>query len=660
MFNLGNKFLIRTLCVIALFAALQNISTAAQLEYDVIVAGAGAGGIAAAIQAARMGADVLVIEESSWIGGQMTAAGVTTMDDVSNQKSGIYLEFVLAIEKFYKERKKSPNLGYFGNRTISFEPAVGQEKLYELIDEIRRYGILDIMLRTRIKEVERDGACITGVKTETDVIKCKALIDATEYGDIIPLAGVPYRAGNSVSPNINLEAMIQDITWTAIIKYYPGGVPEHLKAKSYLPNYTEEHKRNYSRFVTVTGGDNPWKLPQNLTTHNAYRAVPDSSVPGFYDGSKENWGKITKTGVNKGNDYPGRIGWAKGRSGLPVRYLDEAELRRTVNRRALIKTLNFIYYIQHELEGAGKNWSVADDEYYSEEALDLIRDIAPPEWHEIIRHMPVIPYVRESRRILGENTLTSQMLLKNSLSYRDGKTNLEFHDAIAIGRYNIDLHNSGEPADIETSLGETQASIEINRPRGNFQVPLNVLIPAGIDGFIAAEKNLSMSRLTSGALRLQPICMMTGQAAGALAALAAKGSIPPRSVPAIKVQWKLLKAGVNISLAKFRDVPHNHKYNAAVQIALLHKLLEPISYPHNPSFNKSDSDNKTLGIPMLKGPPTGTFGIDRPLTENDRAKLLSKAPQDFKIPGKITRGEALDMLVRALVGDGVFDIPILE
>jgi hypothetical protein len=650
MFFFNKNLLIQFFCVIALLFTASN-SYSAQLEYDVVVAGAGTGGISAAIQAARIGASVLVIEESSWIGGQMTAAGVTTMDDISDQKSGIYLEFISAIEKFYEERNKSPNLGYFGTRTISFEPKIGRMKLYEIVEKVRKSGSkLDIMIRTRIKSVEREGRKITGIKTEEDNIKCKVLIDATEYGDIIPMAGVPYRAGNSVSPNINPEAMIQDITWTAIIKHYPGGVPEHLKAKSYLTNYREEHKRNYSRYLTVTGGDNPWKLPLNLTTHNAYRAIPDSSSPGFYDGRKDNWRKITKTGLNFGNDYPGRIGWDKGRSGLPARYLDEEELRKTVNRRALIKTLNYIYYIQHELDGAGKNWSIADDEYYTNEALDLVRDLAPPEWHEIIRRMPVIPYVRESRRILGSSTLTSQALLKNSLSYRDGKTNLEFHDAIAIGRYNIDLHNSGEPADIENSLGEAADSIDKNRPRANFQVPLNILIPVEIDSFIAAEKNLSMSRLAAGALRLQPICMMTGQAAGALAAVAARENIEPRSVPAIKVQWELLKEGVNLSLAKFRDVPYGHKYNAIVQLALLHKLLAPLSYPHNPSYNKSDSDNKTLGIPLIKGPPLGTFGIDRPISENDRKQLLKKAPRGFRLPNRVTtRGEALDMLVRAIV-----------
>jgi len=580
----------------------------------------------------------------------MTAAGVTTMDDMSNQRSGIYREFIGAIERFYAERNKSPHLGYFGNGTVSFEPKVGQDRLYELAQSARGSGAkLDIMLNTKITEVSREGTRVTGVKTETDEIKCRVLIEATEYGDVIPLAGVKYRAGNSVSPNIDPEAMIQDITWTAVIKHYQEGVPEHLKAKTILPNYEAEHKRNYIRFLNVSGGNSPWRMPQNLQTHNAYRAMPDSSVPGFYDGRRENWGMITKTGVNYGNDYPGRLGWAPGRSGLPVKYLDDPEERRKANRRALLKTLNFIYYLQHELEGLGSNWSVADDEYYSDEALNLIRDLVTPEWHEIVRRMPVIPYVRESRRILGENTLTSGMMLQNSLSYRDGKTNLEFSDAIAIGRYLIDLHNSGEHADMENSLGETRESIGTNNPRGNFQVPLYALIPAEIDGFIAAEKNLSMSRLASGALRVQPICMMTGQAAGALAAIAVRENIHPRYVPAIKVQWELLNSGVNISLARFSDVPREHEYNAAVQLAMLHKLITPLSYPHNPSFNNSESDNETLGVPLIKGPALGTFGIDRPITQNERRQLLGHAPQGFDFPETIARGEALDMLVKAML-----------
>ena len=51
-----------------------------QASYDVVIAGAGTGGIGAAIQAARLGASVLLLEETDWIGGQMLAAAVSAMD----------------------------------------------------------------------------------------------------------------------------------------------------------------------------------------------------------------------------------------------------------------------------------------------------------------------------------------------------------------------------------------------------------------------------------------------------------------------------------------------------------------------------------------------------------------------------------------------------
>ena len=48
-------------------------------DYNVVVVGAGTSGVSAAIQAAKMGAKVALLEETDWVGGQMTAAAVSTM-----------------------------------------------------------------------------------------------------------------------------------------------------------------------------------------------------------------------------------------------------------------------------------------------------------------------------------------------------------------------------------------------------------------------------------------------------------------------------------------------------------------------------------------------------------------------------------------------------
>src|SRR6187551_3268187 len=70
-------------------------------SYDVVIVGAGSGGVSAAIQASRMGSSVLLLEETDYVGGQMTTSGVTSMDGNYNYKYGIYKEFINKIIAYY-------------------------------------------------------------------------------------------------------------------------------------------------------------------------------------------------------------------------------------------------------------------------------------------------------------------------------------------------------------------------------------------------------------------------------------------------------------------------------------------------------------------------------------------------------------------------------
>jgi hypothetical protein len=624
-----------------------DVAEADATAYDVIVAGGGISGMAAALQAAKLGAGVLVAEPGDWIGGQATAAGVSTMDDLSPLRSGLYRHFIARIKRHYDRLGKSMATCYWNAKNIAFEPSTGQRVLFEMADEIRAAspGPLDILLRTKVTRVERQGNRITGV-TITDrngterEIRCRVLIDATEYGDILPLAGAGYRAGNSATPSIDPKAVIQDITWITIIQRYPRGIPGSLRVTTPLPGYPEARKI-YERYVTAKGGTfqgtYPVRLPVDFVTHNAYRGLPDSSTPQNYDGQRKNWKFITKTSVNWGNDYPGHV--IKTIPGLPVAYLEDEKIRAQMEKEAFLRTLHFIYYIQNEL---GEPWSVANDEYNAA-ALPPAAGELPEEWREIARRMPPIPYVRESRRVIGDHTLTSEELFYNSQNYLDGQSH-EFEDAIAIGRYGLDLHGANEDAHMERNLNERTASIELNRPRNPFQVPLRILIPKNVEGLLAAEKNLSMTRLVSGALRVQPICMMVGQAAGALAALSLRDGLPLREVPPVRVQRTLLEAGVVLSLSNYSDVSSKHPFFRAIQLSSLHRLLRPIVPPRlNPSAK-------------------GIFGVNRPVARGEMFDILKRAraasgtfaerePDETKnIEGKakaVTRQEFLEAVFRA-------------
>ena len=655
-----------------------------QGNYDVIIAGAGTGGMAAAIQAARMGCSVLVLEPSGWVGGQAIAAGVSTMDDLSALESGLYLELINKLRAYYGAMGKSIGTCYWDKRSIAFEPFVGRKTLLEMAGEVDNAP--EIVYHASVVSVEKEVQTVRGVVVKTPdgtrKVSCKILIDATEYGDVLPLAGARYRLGNSISPNINPNAMIQDITWVAVLRKYPDGVPENLRPEEPLPGY-EQAKKNYEGFVTLDGanfeGVYPVTMPVNIPTHNAYRGLPNSFETGDYDAERENWAKITKTGVNWGNDYPGQYTW-KGRLGLPASYLENPELRAQVEKDALIKTLHYIYYVQNEL--GDRDWSVDDKEYgdLPEAAKDL-----PSEWQEVARHLPPIPYVRESRRVLGDATLNSTTLYHNSRSYSDGRGNHEFPDAIAIGCYILDLHHSGEDADLELELGERNVSFQDDKPAGNFQVPMSILIPKDVDGLLAAEKNLSMTRLVSGALRLQPITMMTGQAAGALAALSIRKGVQPREHHAIPVQRALLDAGVVLSMCSYSDIPPEHPLYGSVQLSNLYGLVKPLKYPAVPMFSHIREPEATeITEARAQGRDRGLFGVNEPVLRKDAADMTARAatalgltvpfpalnePErpitrgEFSLllkdvlgarvdaEGKdapLTRGEAVDRLVRAM------------
>ena len=181
--------------IVVLVMMLTALPTYA-MSWDIIIAGGGTGGTAAAIQASRMGMKVLVVEATSMLGGQATAAGVSTMDDLSGQMSGLYRELMERAEEYYSARGKSMRTCYWYEENKAFEPHVGRM----ILEDMARSA--DILYHSEIVAVSPDAVTIATPDGEITA-GYRVLIDATEYGDIIPMAGAAYRAGNSATPNIN-------------------------------------------------------------------------------------------------------------------------------------------------------------------------------------------------------------------------------------------------------------------------------------------------------------------------------------------------------------------------------------------------------------------------------------------------------------------------
>jgi hypothetical protein len=554
------RLLALALAVCCAIFSTNALAAPAARSYDVVIAGAGTGGTAAAIQAARLGAHVALLEETDWIGGQAAAAAVSTMDEGNDltPPSGFYREFVDRMEAYYSARNKSVATCYWGDHSHCYEPSAIRKILQQMIDEVNAgaygKGHIDLLLEDRVVRVLSTGNTVTGAVTAKGLtLTSKVLIDATEYGDVLPMTPVQFRSSHSIGDDHG-KACTQDITYTMVIRKYPNGVPAELVMKHEPPEYQKYLPRLRAQWQN-DGSNTTRILPIDFGNHNAYRGLPDSTNTDSYVSTQYN--QITRTVINWFNDFP-----------VQTEIYDRA-VRAKILCDAKLKTLANLYYLQHEL---GKSdWSVANDEGYD---TPFNRDHnscpnIPAEFKAIEHNFPSMPYIRESQRIVGEYTLTAGDVRRE---HQGGISVVGFADSIAVGDYADDLHACDKESDLEHDLEHLSDRAPGFRS-GPFEVPLRSLIPEKVDGLLAAEKNISESRLANGATRLQPITMLTGQAAGTLAALAVRQGVQPRAVAAGAVQVELLKAGSIVARAPMPDIYQGIRPWQAAQFVVAHKWM---------------------------------------------------------------------------------------
>jgi len=118
--------------------------------------------------------------------------------------------------------------------------------------------------------------------------------------------------------------------------------------------------------------------------------------------------------------------------------------------------------------------------------------------------------VRESRRLKGDYTLTQDDLIQGR----------SFDDAIVLAGYPVDIHPP-TAADQKKALSAAETGHSI--PQGQrYQIPYRCLITSQMGNVIATGRCLSAEHEALGAVRVTPIAMAVGQAAGTAAALAAQ------------------------------------------------------------------------------------------------------------------------------------------
>lgn len=523
---------------------------------DALVIGGGLSSCAAALTLARAGHSVIIVEPTHMVGGQATAAGVSAFDitfhyDHALNDYGIWGEIVGRLIALYRDELGRPlNVGHYSNNSITPNVCAVERVLTELLSEA---GVL-VLRNTTVKGLTVVGGKVTSASTSAGDVRVRIVLDGSEGGKGASLAGAAYYIGNSVAGGDRPEAApaatsnIQDITYTCMIRRYPEGIPEELKLRQVPPGY-EELLETLREHYPPDGGMDPHLRKPGPHGFAGYRAAPDLSASRTHLGS--DWEKVTRTSLNFKND-----------TSTSSRFLDDVQVEEETNKRSIYKTLGILYYLQNELD---LDWAVCTDEGFADGPLHPAVELVDGEFHDVVKHFPPMPYMREACRIVGTRTLTGQRI------WRPGNRTLATWDvqSVAMGTYPPDLHGGREPEDLEGHLNETIEDKPDRWREGPFPIPLGCLIPTETDAYIALEKNISASRIAAAAIRVHPTATAVGQAGGTLAAISLQRNLQPREVPPTVVQWLLARDGALITPLAIKGLDSTSPDYAAIAFAIV-------------------------------------------------------------------------------------------
>lgn len=481
--------LLSLILVVSLFFSCKPSSDA---QVDVLIIGGGASGVAAGIQSSRMGVNSLIIENTPWLGGMLTSAGVSAVDGNYHMPAGIFGEFRAALADYYGGLD-SLKTGWVSN--VLFEPSVGNKIFNQMV---AKEPNLKVWKNTEVANViHENGVWKVTVKDSIGTVKeivAKRLIDATELGDIAKACGVKYDVGmesrdvtgEDIAPE-KANNIVQDITYVAVLKDYGHDV-------------TIPRPENYDSlvFACACGG------PQCITPKEPNRV----------------WSKDMMLTYGKLPNNKYMINWPIEGNDFYVNLIDMTPEERTeALKYAKNFTMCFVYFMQHEL---GLNTlGLADDEFPTADKL------------------PFIPYHRESRRIHG----LVRFDLNHIMAPYSQPEKL-YRTCIAVGDYPVDHHHT-------RYQGYEELPNLYFHPIPSYGLPLGTLIPQDVDNLIVAEKSISVSNIANGTTRLQPVVVQIGQAAGALAAISVKENCNVADVSVRDVQNAILDS--NGYLLPYRD-----------------------------------------------------------------------------------------------------------
>ncbi len=451
---------------------------------DVLVVGAGMAGVCAAVAAARGGARTVLTDRYAFLGGNATAGLLGNFLTFHNMKGeqicgGIPQEIVDELIKLGGAFPEGHLHNAYGN-SYSVTPQDG-EVLKLVNQKLCLEAGVDLVLNTYTIGPVMDGDRVAGArivnKSGESEIRAQVVIDASGDADIAAQAGAPFHLGDEEGKMMSISLFSR-----------MGNVD--------LDRHLQHVKANPTNFML---GEDPYigksreEIAAGLRTHKDYPLVT-----GYYES--------VKLAQSRGEFHPNRQRVVFSITNIPGVV--------TINSTSMLgySGINNDDLNQVAIEGREQVFKVRD----------FYRKYAPGFEECYVMDSASAIGVRETRRIIGEETLTTEDCVEARKGPRD----------IGQGAYCLDVH---QPTGV----------IEHKHIRDgeSYGIPYGIMLPQKIENCLVAGRPVSSDRFANGSVRNQAHIMTIGQAAGTAAAMCAERRTTPRELPVEPLREKLRQDG---------------------------------------------------------------------------------------------------------------------
>ncbi|QNL51452.1 FAD-dependent oxidoreductase [Olivibacter sp. SDN3] len=513
---------------------LQTKEKRGEIKADTVIIGGGLGGCAAALAALRNGQQVILTEETDWLGGQTSQQGVPPDEHQWIETHGApcsYQHFRGSVREYYRRNypltadakgRKHLNPGDGSVSRLCHEPTVALAILTEMLAPYISSGKLTLLMQHKAVKADVNVDQVMAItvrhtdETNELVLQGSYFVDATELGDLLPLSGTAYVKG--VEPKKETKELHAPET----------GDPENQQAftmclaMDYTPgeNHVIDQPRDYHLWRDfVPELSPPWSGKLLDLAYSSPRTLEPSRLgfhpEGVQTGDCLNLWNYRKL-INRHNFLPGTyagditvMNWPQNDYFLGNLIDVDTEIFKKHVDAAKQLSLSLFYWLQTTAPrpDGGEGWP----------GLRLRGDIMGTSYG-----LAKYPYVRESRRIKALFTVLEEHVGAENRALvtgrRDHKKAAPFYDSVGIGYYHIDLHPS--------SGGNNYIDFS-SLP---FQIPLGALLPIRMKNLLPANKNIGTTHITNGCYRLHPVEWSIGEAVGLLTTYAHEKKVPLRAI----------------------------------------------------------------------------------------------------------------------------------